>query len=263
MDELERYSADIDRVVELLRSSRSVLAITGAGISADSGLPTYRGIGGLYNVNETEEGRPIEELLSGATLRRTPALTWKYLSQVERACRGAQPNRAHHVLVEMESHFERMWVLTQNVDGFHRQAGSRNLIDIHGDLHDLTCTRCAHQQRVTDYAHLEFPPRCPQCPALLRPDVVLFGEMLPQEKVVQLYQELDIGFDLVLSIGTTSVFPYIAEPVRLACRQGLPSVEINPGHSSVSHSVTIRLPLRAAVALDAIWNRYQQANGVA
>ena len=257
MNDLEKYSTDIDRVVELLRNSRSVLAITGAGISADSGLPTYRGIGGLYNVNETEEGLPIEELLSGRMLRRAPAVTWKYLSQVELACRGARPNRAHEVLQEMESHFARMCLLTQNVDGFHRQAGSQRVIDIHGDLHNLACLRCAHAERVVDYAHLEFPPRCPRCPALLRPEVVLFGEILPEDKVADLYQELEIGFDLVFSIGTTSVFPYIAEPVRRACRLGQPTVEINPGHSTVSHAVSIRLPLRAAPTLDEIWRRFR------
>ena len=250
MDQLAKYSADLDRVVELLRNSQSVLAV--------SGLPTYRGIGGLYNVKDTEEGLPIEELLSGRTLRRAPALTWKYLSQIELACRGARHNRAHEVLAEMESHFSRMCVLTQNVDGFHRQAGSQRVIDIHGDLHELVCSRCAHTERVGDYSHLEFPPRCPRCPAWLRPAVVLFGEMLPEDKVAELFEELEIGFDLIFTIGTTSVFPYIAEPVRLACRQGLPTVEINPGQSAVSRAVSIRLPLRAAPTLDEIWQRFQR-----
>jgi NAD-dependent deacetylase len=158
----------------------------------------------------------------------------------------------------MESHFERMWLLTQNVDGLHRQAGSQHLIEIHGDLHELLCRECAYRERVPDYSQLRFPPRCPQCPALLRPDVVLFGEMLPEEQVARLFEELDIGFDLVFTIGTTSVFPYIAEPVRRARSQGIPTVEINPGRSEVSHHVDVRLPLRAAVALDAIWCRYQQ-----
>jgi len=195
--------------------------------------------------------------VAGRMLRQRPELTWKYLSQVERDCRGARHNRGHAVLAEMEAHFERMWLLTQNVDGFHRQAGSRRVIDIHGDLHDLLCLRCAHRERVKDYQHLEFPPRCPHCPGLLRPDVVLFGELLPAEKVAQLMQELDQGFDVILTIGTTSVFPYIAEPVRMAQQWRIPTVEINPGRSEVSHCVEIRLPLRAAVTLDAIWTRFR------
>src|SRR5918911_4177898 len=124
----------IDQVVELLRRSRSLLFITGAGMSADSGLPTYRGVGGLYDAGETEEGFPIEAVLSGEMFRHRPGWTWKYLRQIERACRGATCNRGHVVIAEMERHFPRVWTLTQNVDGFHRAAGATNVIAIHGNL---------------------------------------------------------------------------------------------------------------------------------
>jgi NAD-dependent deacetylase len=248
---------DINRVVDLLRHSRSLLFITGAGISADSGLPTYRGIGGLYNANTTEDGRPIEELLSGPTFRQRPDLTWKYLKQIENACRGAKFNRGHEVIAQVEAHFERVWILTQNVDGFHRQAGSRNVIDIHGDLHHLRCTACSFRQMVPDYSELAVLPLCPRCRELVRPDVVLFEEMLPQDKVAQMYREIDPGFDLVFTIGTTSVFPYIAEPVEAAYDRGKPTVEINPGRTAVSQLVTIKLALGAAAALDAIWQLFQ------
>jgi len=246
----------INQVADLLAQSRSLLFITGAGISADSGLPTYRGVGGLYDVDTTEEGMPIEELLSGRFFRGNPAVSWKYLGQVERACRGARFNRGHEVIAQMESRFERVWTLTQNVDGLHRQAGGRNVIEIHGDLHNLLCMHCDFRQTVVDYSTLTIPPPCPRCDALLRPDVVLFGEALPFDKVSRLYTEIERGFDLVFSIGTTSVFPYIAEPVVRGYRVGKPTVEINPGLSEVSELVTVRLPLGAAQALDAIWGRY-------
>ena len=165
---------DIGCVVDILARSRSLLFITGAGISADSGLPTYRGIGGLYNAEHPEEGIPIEEVLSGEMLRRRPELTWKYLGQIEQATRGAQPNRAHQVIAEMESCFERVWTLTQNIDGLHRQAGAKNVLEIHGSLHNLICTGCQWQQTVVDYSGLSLPPRCPRCQAILRPKVVLF-----------------------------------------------------------------------------------------
>lgn len=252
------HQAAVDRVVDLLAQSRRLLFITGAGISADSGLPTYRGIGGLYNAETTEDELPIEELLSGDTMRRQPELTWKYLSQIEQACRGARSNRGHQVIAEMENRFERVVVLTQNVDGLHRQAGSRNVIDIHGDLHVLFCTRCPFRNIVTGYAGLALPPRCPQCQSFLRPDVVLFGEALPMPKVAQLYAEHENGFDLVFTIGTTSVFPYIAAPVVKAVMEGKPTVEINPGTSEVSRLVRVRLALGAAEALDAIWRQFQE-----
>ena len=258
MDEIDKHTREIDRVVDRLEDCDSLLLITGAGISADSGLPTYRGIGGLYNVNTTEEGMPIEDLLSGSTMRAAPELTWKYLAQVANACHGATYNRAHEVAAEMERHFDRVWVLTQNVDGFHRAAGSRNVVDIHGDLHEFMCTACDFRETVTDYSEIQIPPMCPRCNSIVRPDVVLFGEMLPMVKVELLYGEIEEGFDLVFTIGTTSVFPYIAEPVALAKRMGRPTVEINPGTSEVSHLVDIKLPLRAAPAMDAIWDRYQQ-----
>jgi NAD-dependent deacetylase len=252
----------IDRVVDILKQARSLLFITGAGISADSGLPTYRGIGGLYNVNETDEGLPIEELLSGEMMATRPELTWKYLGQIEAAARGARFNRGHQVIAEMEAHFPRVWTLTQNVDGFHRQAGSRNLLEIHGDLHDLYCQSCDYRQTVEDYSGLAIPPRCPECQSMLRPDVVLFGEFLAEDRLAKLQEECAIGFDAVFTIGTTSVFPYISEPVRWASRCGWPTVEINPGVSHVSHLVDVRVEMRAAETLDRIWQRYQEELGV-
>ena len=155
---------DIGRVVDILTRSRSLLFITGAGISADSGLPTYRGIGGLYNAQHPEEGIPIEEILSGEMIHRRPELTWKYLGQIEQATRGARFNGAHQVIAKMEACFERVWTLTQNIDGLHRQAGAKNVLEIHGNLHDLLCTECGWRQTVEDYAALQSPPAMPPLP---------------------------------------------------------------------------------------------------
>ncbi len=251
----------IDRIVDQLVRARSILFVTGAGMSADSGLPTYLGVGGLYEREETEEGLPIEELLSGEMFRENPAWTWKYLRQIEQACRGAKFNQGHAVIAEMEACFPRVWTLTQNVDGFHRDAGSRNVIAIHGELHQIRCTECSWRETVSDYSHLPELPRCGSCSAVLRPDVVLFGETLPETGVRELKQQLREGFDLVFSIGTTSVFPYISFPVELALQRDKPTVEINLGTTCVSAMVRYRLELGAAVALDLIWRRYNQKRG--
>lgn len=239
-------------VVDHLRSAESVLVITGAGISADSGLPTYRGIGGLYEGTETEDGVPIEVALSGAMMRRDPAVTWKHIAQIERSCRSAGPNEGHAALAWMEDHYARFWVLTQNVDGLHATAGTRNLIEIHGNVHRLICTGCGERTRVASYAGMEIPPRCRTCGALVRPEVVLFGEMLPAAEVSTLERELARGFDLVMSVGTTSVFPYIAGPVVDAHRRKKPTIEINPGRTEVSDIVSHRIPHRAATVLTAM-----------
>ena len=243
--------AIVARIAETLRRARRVLFITGAGISADSGLPTYRGIGGLYNDQATEESFSIETALSGAMLEAHPAITWKYLGQIESACRGAKFNEAHRIIAEWQNQFE-VCVLTQNIDGFHRDAGSRNLIEIHGDIHDLFCTRCDYTATVVDYSNLEIPPACPRCQALVRPRVVLFGEALPSAAIQHLYAELDQGFDLVFSIGTTSVFPYIAGPVARVSQSGFPTVEINPGDTHVTGLVSYKLAAGAVVSLQAI-----------
>jgi NAD-dependent deacetylase len=248
----------IDQIADRLLRCDSILFVTGAGMSADSGLPTYRGVGGLYNGDATEEGFAIEELLSGSMFRRRPELTWKYLRQVEQACRGATFNRGHAVLAEMERHFPRVWTVTQNVDGFHQAAGSRNVIAMHGTLHEIRCTGCPWRTNVTDYNGLVDLPRCADCSSVLRPNVVLFGEALPESQVNELKHQLRRGFDIVFSIGTTSVFPYIAYPVELAVQRGKPSVEINPDTTQVSDLVTYRLALGAAVALEAIWEQYNQ-----
>ncbi len=241
----------VARIVSELRRARRLLFITGAGISADSGLPTYRGIGGLYNNQMTEENFSIETALSGSMLESNPAITWKYLHQIEKSCRGAQPNDGHKIIAELQDHLE-VCVLTQNIDGFHRDAGSRNLVEIHGDIHDLYCTRCDYAVTVEDYSALEMPPSCPQCHALVRPRVVLFGEVLPSHAIEHLYEELDRGFDLVFSIGTTSVFPYIAGPVVQASRAGIPTVEINPTETNVSRFVDYKLTSGAADSMRAI-----------
>lgn len=246
----------VDAVAATLQRAERVLFITGAGISADSGLPTYRGIGGLYHDRLTDDNLPIEEALSGAMLNRAPQITWKYLKQIEETCRGARYNDAHRIIALLEDHCN-VCVLTQNVDGLHRAAGSRNLIEIHGDLHDLYCRACGYRVTVSDYVALDIPPPCPQCrKGLLRPDVVLFGEYLPEDKLERLYAELAQGFDMVFSIGTTSVFPYIAEPVRAAWRADVPTVEINPGTTAVTPYVEYKLAAGAAVSLSRIWAQY-------
>ncbi len=247
----------VGKVVELLRASRSVLFITGAGLSADSGLPTYRGVGGLYVDRNVGQGMPIEVLLSAETLESRPELVWKYLQEAEKACPVVEPNGGHEVIAEIESAFDRVWVLTQNVDGLHGRAGSRNLIEIHGRIHRVRCVVCPHNRMVPDYAGLGSSPRCPECNGPLRPDVVLFGEPLPARQLAAYQANIPPGFDLVFSIGTTSVFPYISAPVLDAYHFGKPTVEINPGKTDVSEFVTVKLPCGAAAALEAVWDRYK------
>ena len=239
-----------DLIADWAVDARRILFITGAGLSADSGLPTYRGVGGLYEDADTEDGVPIEVALSGGMFRQAPALTWKHIRRIEAACRGAGPNDAHRVMAAFEKLDAEVWVLTQNVDGLHTAAGSSQVIAIHGDVHHLDCTRCSWTQQVDDYAHLAAGvPTCPKCDAVIRPRVVLFDELLPPEALEQLQFQLAHGFDLVLSVGTSSLFPYIAQPVALASYHGGKTVEINPGETPVTGLVDLRVPDGAAATM--------------
>lgn len=257
MNTVESYQQMVEAVSDLLRQSKSILFITGAGISAESGLPTYRGIGGLYNDKLTKDNIPIELALSGMMMLQKPEITWTYISEIEKACRGAQCNRAHRIIAQMEQRFKRVWVLTQNVDGFHRDAGSQKLIDIHGDIHSIYCRACSYSIPKANYRELAIPPVCPECRNILRPDVVLFGELLDTGKIARLGDELQKGFDIVFSIGTTSVFPYISRPVMEAAMRGIPTVEINPADTEVTRYVSYKFPYGAMQVLEDIWGRLE------
>ena len=241
-------------IARLLLQSERVLFITGAGVSADSGLPTYRGLGGLYEEEITDEGFPIEEALSGEMMTQRPDVTWKYLLQIERNCRGAAPNLAHQVIAELERVVPEVLVFTQNVDGLHVAAGSHRVIEVHGNLHYLQCTHCRFQTRVESYVGLGDPPLCPKCFSPIRPSVVLFGEALPHSAVSALEDAFATDFDLVFSIGTSSLFPYVVEPVLWARAAGTPTVEINPDDTRISSIVDFPIRAGAAEAMGRIWH---------
>ena len=198
----------------------------------------------------------IEQALSGTMLAARPEITWHYLLELERSARGGVPNRGHRVIAEMESYFDAVWTLTQNVDGLHSRAGSRQVLDVHGDMHDLLCTQCDYKVTVPDYADLALPPLCPRCQGNLRSTVVLFGEEVPEEKLDRMWFEFGVGFDVVFSVGTSSVFEYIAAPVELARAAGIATVEINPETTAVTSQVDVKISGRAALVLDLLWERY-------
>ncbi|HCE45975.1 MAG TPA: NAD-dependent protein deacylase [Lentisphaeria bacterium] len=254
----------ITQVAEIFKKADRILFITGAGLSADSGLPTYRGIGGLYDDKHTDEGIPIEEALSGDMLKRHPEITWKYLWQIGSACSGKKFNRGHEVIALIEKMKSETWVLTQNIDGFHRDAGSKNLIEVHGNASELYCTKCSFKSSSQNFLSgygtaIQIPPKCPECKGLIRPNVVLFGEMLPEKALKQIYEIETIRMDAVLSVGTSGVFPYISGPVIMARQAGVPTVEINPCDTGLSDMVDFKIKAGAAETLDRIWKEMNKA----
>ena len=204
-----------------LRTVKSIGVITGAGVSAESGIQTYRGRGGLYD--DEGEGERTVEALSAPTLRRDPDRTWRVVADLARRALAAQPGAAHTALVGLEQALDRFILLSQNMDGLHRLAGSRNRIDIHGDVRDVRCESCGYRGELAPETlqGLQATPPCPACGAGLRPDVVLFGEILPTAKVEQMLAEFyEDPPELLLIAGTSAAFPYIVEPVLRAARAG-------------------------------------------
>jgi NAD-dependent deacetylase len=241
----------IDAVGTLLTQVSSALFITGPGLSVDSGLPHYRGIPGLLR-RTAQDARLIEAALSADTLQRGPKITWRTLLEIDHQVCAAAPNRGHEVLVALERSLTRSAIMTVNVDRLHQRAGSRNVIEMHGALHDLLCPRCEMSTRHDRYAGLPVPPLCATCGTVLRPDMPLFGEPLPADAFTRLQAELELGFDMVFAIGLVSIFPYLARPVLLAKQEGIPTVEIAHTATDVSDIVDFGLRGSPARILDQI-----------
>jgi len=239
------------RAAEALRHAERILFITGAGLSADSGLPTYRGVGGLYN-GHTEDGLPIEAALSGPMLELNPGLCWKYLAEIGRACLAGKPNAGHLAIAELQNRKPGCWVLTQNVDGYHRAAGSppQRLIEIHGTLAPLFCMSCGEESaELAEHLSRSLPPQCSLCSGVLRPPVVLFEEMLPALALRRLQSELQTGFDAVVAVGTSASFAYIVEPLLHVRNSGGFTAQIDPSASELSLLVDVHIAAAAADVL--------------
>jgi NAD-dependent deacetylase len=224
-------NAAIDAIRE--KKPRSVVVLTGAGVSADSGIPTFRGQGGLWR-----DFRP-EELATPEAFARNPLMVWEWYEWRRTLVREARPNDAHLAIARLRDAV----VVTQNVDGLHTRAGSRDVIELHGSLFR---TRCTREGSIADASHpfSELPPTC-KCGALLRPDVVWFGEMLPPGLFERATAEVTSA-DLVLVIGTSGVVYPAAGLVSM--HDGL-SIEINP---QASNACTISVEARAAEVTPAI-----------
>jgi len=231
----------------LLGEADSLLAITGAGVSAESGIPTYRGVAGLYNA---DDGVEIMEQLSYDSYRRDPAATFALLNGMLANCQHARPNTAHTELARYEQRMSCVTLLTQNVDGLHQEAGSKEPIEMHGNILRLRCPRCRHSQTLARGKRLPEQDRCPACGnAALRHDVVLFGEQLDPATIERYTRAIETSVDLCLVIGTTALFPYIQQAARSAQDLGATLVEINPDETPLTDACDLVIREPAGIAL--------------
>ena len=233
--DVESDDRDLQRAVDLLRSARRVAVLTGAGVSAESGVPTFRGSDGLW------EGHRIEDVATPEAFERDPALVWRFYNARRATLQTVQPNPGHHALARLEERWgsESFTVCTQNIDGLHRAAGSRNVLELHGNLGRVRCTACA---RVEDRGGeaLDELPRCRTCDGLLRPDIVWFHERLPEDTWRDAGRAAGLC-DCFLVVGTTAVVYPAAGLVGLARQRGARVIEVNLEASAVSAQVDIHL----------------------
>ena len=204
-----------------------ITALTGAGVSAESGVPTFRGAAGLW-----KNHRP-EELATPAAFQRDPTLVWEFYAWRRKLVARCEPNNAHLTLVEISEKVPSTQIITQNVDGLHQRAGSNDVIELHGSLWKLKCTRCNHHWQSLDVPLPELPPACLSCGELARPDVVWFGEPLNPQTLQSAHSAV-LRSDILLVIGTSAlVFPAASLP-QLAKENGAAIVEINPQETPLS-----------------------------
>jgi NAD-dependent deacetylase len=182
--------------------------------------------------------------------------TWKLLLEMDARVRGAKPNGGHRALATFEQRLERCTIMTVNVDRLHQRAGSKSVIEMHGALHDLLCTRCEISTRHEHFNRIDIPPLCPACGTVLRPDMPLFGENLPADPFTRLQVELDAGFDLVIAVGVSTMFPYLARPLLVAKSEGVPTVEIGMQTTDLSDVVDFRFKGSPGRVLEVIADAY-------
>jgi NAD-dependent deacetylase len=216
-------------VRQWLKEARSVAVLTGAGVSAESGVPTFRGAGGLWKQHRAES------LATPEAFARDPKLVWEWYNWRRGTLAAVQPNPGHYALVELEKRVPAFTLITQNVDGLHELAGARNVLRVHGSIWIVRCLACGLERDDRRTPLPEIPPRC-ECGGMLRPGVVWFGETLP----AGVWREAEAAAreaDLFLVIGTSAVVYPAAGLAQIAKAAGARVVEINVAATALSEEI--------------------------
>jgi NAD-dependent deacetylase len=223
----------VDRIRGWLKSAERLVVLTGAGISAESGIPTFRGAGGLWR------NFRAEDLATPTAFARDPKLVWEWYNWRRGLIKNAQPNRGHEAIAELEQRIPEFTLITQNVDGLHQLAGNRNVLEIHGSIWTLRCVQCGAEREDRSVPLTELPPQC-YCGGIRRPGVVWFGEGLDAQ-VWHNAEEAAISADVLLVAGTSAVVYPAASLAPLAKRSGARVIEINLDETPISSVVDCSL----------------------
>jgi len=215
-------------LVDRLRRARATVMLTGAGASAESGIPTFRdAMTGLWSRYSPEK------LASPEGFADDPSVVWRWYEWRRDLVGGARPNAGHLAVTELQSLIKNFTLVTQNVDGLHQRAGSRTVLELHGNLFANLCSRDGLPVEATAWIEGS-PPRCPRCGSAVRPGVVWFGEMLPQAVLVQA-QAAAAACEIFFSVGTSALVYPAAELAEIALRSGAIVIEINPEPTPLTH----------------------------
>lgn len=243
-----RAAPDVDSTIDNLRNllerASLVTALTGAGISAESGVPTFRGPDGLWN------NYRAEDLATPEAFSRDPDLVWRWYDWRRGLVAQARPNAAHLALAGLERR-QRVTVITQNVDGLHGLAGSRELIEVHGNIWKVRCTSCATIAPNVEVPLAAVPPRCSRCGATVRPHIVWFGEAVDPYDF-QRSVEMSRSADVFLVIGTSGLVQPAASLAQIAKTAGATVVEINPDSTPTTPLADLVFPDRATRVFEAL-----------
>lgn len=237
-----------DDFIEAFRNAERVVVLTGAGISAESGVPTFRDAQtGLWQQYDPRD------LATPQAFARNPRLVWEWYQWRRELIERARPNPAHYALVDLEQNFPRFLLVTQNIDGFHWLAGSRDMVELHGNI---ARTKCFDEGIVVDSWEDtgEVPPRCPHCGGYLRPDVVWFGEGLPAH-ALEAAVEAAAACDLFVCVGTSAMVAPAGSFPLIAKRNGARIAEINPEQTGLSEMADWSIRGKAGQVLPEIVRR--------
>jgi len=221
--------------------SKYLTALTGAGFSAESGIPTFRDEDGLW------EKYRAEDLATPEAFWRDPELVWRWYAWRMEKVFSAEPNEAHRSFAELEKMGILKTVITQNVDDLHERAGNKNIIHLHGRLKILMCTKCGKEFEINSPPKIPPLPRC-ECDGLLRPGVVWFGEPLP-EKDLRKAQEEALKSDVMIVAGTSAIVQPAGSLPLIVKREGGLIIEINPKETAISHIADFKIRMSAVEAM--------------
>lgn len=229
---------NFEKAKEILRRSQKIFFLTGAGISAESGVPTFRGGGGA----PVWRGMPFEQLSSAEMVEKDLPLVWEWFDYRGGVVGECQPNAAHQTLAQMQQsrRFAEFTVVTQNIDGLHQAAGAKDVIELHGNINRARCLSCKTKRDLREMPADERPPVCPECFDSMRPDVILFGEAMPMQAVYAA-QEKAAQADVCIVVGTSALVYPAAELPLIAKQNGAKLIEINPEETHISSQADVSL----------------------